>query len=154
MVTRKSSGMLAVNGPSRARSALLLLIESGAFVFTIKLLELILYKLTPSDGIHGLNALYVVFDVTPQVVGLMPTLIVLTVNARVSMHDYITAKNTIAPSATNTGGPLVFGNGARSGVTTTIGGSSTFQLPNIKRDMESGDIELTPGHLKDTHGDA
>jgi hypothetical protein len=143
MAIRKSSMML--DGPSRTRSALLLLIESGAFVFTTKLIEFILFKLAPPDGINGLNALYVVFEVIPQVLGLMPTLIVFTVNARVTITDYITARSSIAPSGTYTGGPLVFGQG---GVTTTIGGSTTFHLPPSKTNLAPADYELKAAHSK------
>jgi len=145
MVTRRSSVMIA--GPSRTRSALLLLIESGAFVFSIKLLEFILFKLTPDDGIHGLNALYVVFEVIPQVVGLMPTLIVFTVNARVSITDYMTSQNTNAASGTYAGGPLVFNNG-RSGASTTIGGGSV-RLHGSTKEWSSTDqdIELGSGSV-------
>jgi hypothetical protein len=53
---------------SRTQSAMLLLIESGAFLFAAKLVEFVLFQLTPHNGLSGFNALYIVFEMIPQIV--------------------------------------------------------------------------------------
>jgi hypothetical protein len=162
LVTRNSN--IIANGTSRTRSALLLLIESGAFVFAIKLIEFVLFELSPDDGINGLNALYIVFEVIPQVIvsyllsalpflnlnillqGLVPTLIVLTVTARVAIGDSITARLGNGSVTGSYNGPLVFGRS--SGATSTL--ASTQVKVHRAQETMSGHVmkSFTPTDLE------
>jgi hypothetical protein len=48
------------------RQILLLIIESGVVITCCKMLEFILFELSP-NGLVGLNALYVLMDSMPQI---------------------------------------------------------------------------------------
>ncbi|KAI0083054.1 hypothetical protein BDY19DRAFT_981050 [Irpex rosettiformis] len=72
---------------STYRTLVLVLIESGVVIAVAKLLEFILFQLASEDGLSGFNALYIVFDMIPQINGIMPTLIIITVNAGKTITD-------------------------------------------------------------------
>ncbi|KAF8509049.1 hypothetical protein JB92DRAFT_2814410 [Gautieria morchelliformis] len=69
-------------GPSQRRYhyVILLIVESGVVMAASKTLEFILFMLAPNDGLDGLNALYIVMDCMPQIMGICPTFIMLAVN--------------------------------------------------------------------------
>ncbi|PAV19446.1 hypothetical protein PNOK_0438000 [Pyrrhoderma noxium] len=62
------------------RYLILLIVESGVFIAISKTIEFILFELSPNDGLDGNNALYIVMDCMPQVMGIVPTFIILAVN--------------------------------------------------------------------------
>jgi hypothetical protein len=157
MVIRQSAA--TSSGTSRARAALLLLIESGAFVFALQLLQFILfeYSKTSSETFAGLTALHILYEVIPQVLGLMPTLIVLIVNTRMTFTDHVYGQHPSTIGGSHHGGPLVFARPYDSEVMSTIGTSSFLDLPRIKtfRNLESTDIELeAPKRQKRSHDEA
>ena len=50
------------------RTIILVLIESGLVITIAKLNEFVLFKLAPGNsGLSGLNALYIVFEMIPQI---------------------------------------------------------------------------------------
>jgi hypothetical protein len=51
----------------RYRFVIVLIVESGAFMAISKIIEFILFKLAPNDGLDGLNALYIPMDCMPQI---------------------------------------------------------------------------------------
>ncbi|KAH8101903.1 hypothetical protein BXZ70DRAFT_84752 [Cristinia sonorae] len=64
----------------RYRAVILIILEAGMLVTIGKVTEFILFNISPDDGLDGNNALYVVMDCMPQLMGIAPTLIVLAVN--------------------------------------------------------------------------
>jgi hypothetical protein len=62
------------------RQVILLIIESGLVMTLSKVLEFVFFKLGPVDGLNGFNGLYVVMDSMPQIMGICPTFIILSVN--------------------------------------------------------------------------
>ncbi|KAI0088304.1 hypothetical protein BDY19DRAFT_994212 [Irpex rosettiformis] len=77
-------------------TVLLILIESGLFIAVAKVTEFVLYKIAPDDGMNGCNGLYIIFDMIPQINGIVPTLIIILVNAKKTITDahHVTATNT------------------------------------------------------------
>ncbi|KAI5117637.1 hypothetical protein M0805_008444 [Coniferiporia weirii] len=65
---------------SRYRTIVLLLIESGAVIAAAKITEFVLFKQSPGTA-NGNHPLYVIFEMMPQITGMMPTLIIAIVNA-------------------------------------------------------------------------
>ncbi|KAI0630793.1 hypothetical protein C8Q77DRAFT_1160315 [Trametes polyzona] len=76
-VTRYRRQAMGAAGGHHER-VLMLLIESGALVAAAKITEFVLFELAPDDGI-GLNAIDVIYEAMPQIIGLAPTCIVLAV---------------------------------------------------------------------------
>lgn len=76
---------------------ILLLIESGFVIAAAKVTEFVLFEVAGS-GIGGNNAMYIPFDIMPQITGLMPTLIVLAVNSGITQKDEYYSK----PHSVNT----------------------------------------------------
>jgi len=70
---------------------LLLIIESGLVMSISKTIEFILFELAPDDGLDGLNALYILMDCMPQIMGICPTAIILAVNRGFSSTGYVTS---------------------------------------------------------------
>lgn len=62
------------------RYMILLIVESGVVIAISKTIEFILFELSPDDGLDGNNALYIVMDCMPQIMGIVPTFIILAVN--------------------------------------------------------------------------
>ncbi|KAI0741965.1 hypothetical protein C8Q80DRAFT_1260687 [Daedaleopsis nitida] len=86
-VTRRTQQIMGVEYNDRYSRVLLLLIESGALIATTKLIEFTLFKLSPVDGLIGLNALYIIYEAMPQITGLVPTAIVYAVNNGYTQKD-------------------------------------------------------------------
>ncbi|KAI0826087.1 hypothetical protein BC629DRAFT_1603933 [Irpex lacteus] len=60
----------------------------GSVIAAAKVVEFVLYIIVPSHGqVNGCNGLYVIFDMMPQINGIMPTLIIITVNAGMTIAD-------------------------------------------------------------------
>ncbi|KAI0753227.1 hypothetical protein C8Q80DRAFT_1097478 [Daedaleopsis nitida] len=74
------SSTRSVTTRSRNMRIIILVIESGALITAAKLTEFVLFKNAPLDGIHGLNAMYIVYECMPQITGIVPTMIVYAVN--------------------------------------------------------------------------
>ncbi|KAI0072735.1 hypothetical protein K474DRAFT_1667460 [Panus rudis PR-1116 ss-1] len=68
------------NARNRYRTVVLVVLETGMLVTVGKLVEFILFQLAPDDGLDGNNALYIVMDCMPQLMGIAPTFIILAVN--------------------------------------------------------------------------
>ncbi|KAI0718517.1 hypothetical protein C8T65DRAFT_570412 [Cerioporus squamosus] len=79
-ITKKPKAM-GLQTSSRYNRVLLLIIESGAIIAAAKVTEFTLFQLAPDDGINGTNALYIVFEIMPQITGIVPTVIVYAVNS-------------------------------------------------------------------------
>ncbi|KAI0800108.1 hypothetical protein C8Q74DRAFT_1190712 [Fomes fomentarius] len=79
-VTMRSQETIGIAARSRHARVVLLIVESGALIAAAKLMEFVLFKLAPVDGLQGLNAMYIVYESMPQITGLVPTLIVYAVN--------------------------------------------------------------------------
>ncbi|KAI5117636.1 hypothetical protein M0805_008443 [Coniferiporia weirii] len=91
---------------SRYRTIVLLLIESGAVIAAAKITEFVLFKLAPGTAL-GNHPLYIVFDMMPQITGMMPTLIIAIVNAGLTStaHKTNVLSSTLPTSGT---GPTHF----------------------------------------------
>ncbi|KAJ3872175.1 hypothetical protein F5051DRAFT_481535 [Lentinula edodes] len=73
----------------RYNYVILMIIESGLVMAISKTLEFILFELAPDNGLDGLNALYIVMDCMPQIMGICPTAIILAVNRGFSSDESI-----------------------------------------------------------------
>ncbi|KAI0310796.1 hypothetical protein OF83DRAFT_1178188 [Amylostereum chailletii] len=104
-IAHSISADLAAPFQSTYRTVLLLLIESGLFISVTKLIEFVLYQKAPGDGLTGFNALYIIFEIIPHINGIMPTLIIIVVNAGKTMTD--TQSSTMRTSRAVSSG-LVF----------------------------------------------
>ncbi|RPD54257.1 hypothetical protein L227DRAFT_580694 [Lentinus tigrinus ALCF2SS1-6] len=95
-MTSHTREFLHVEGTDRYSRVILLIVESGALIALAKIVEFTLFKMAPVDGLHGLNALYVVYEIMPQVTGIAPTVIVYAVNNGFTQRDdyYTTTGNT------------------------------------------------------------
>ncbi|RDX44602.1 hypothetical protein OH76DRAFT_1093039 [Lentinus brumalis] len=95
-MTTRTRELLQVESTDRYSRVIMLIVESGALIAVAKIVEFTLFKMAPVDGLHGLNALYVVYEIMPQVTGLAPTVIVYAVNNGFTQKDdcYTTAANT------------------------------------------------------------
>ncbi|RPD54261.1 hypothetical protein L226DRAFT_575801 [Lentinus tigrinus ALCF2SS1-7] len=106
-ITRKPKAM-GLQMPGRYTRVLLLIIESGVIITAAKVTEFTLFRLSPPDGIHGTNALYIVFEVMPQITGIVPTMIVYAVNSGYTQQEdtYVTRTSMVfrnGPSGQSTG---------------------------------------------------
>ncbi|KAA1477765.1 hypothetical protein DENSPDRAFT_622136 [Dentipellis sp. KUC8613] len=72
---------------AKYRAIMLLIIESGAVIAAAKLTEFTLFRVAPGDGVGGNNALYIIFEMMPQINGIMPTIIIVVVNAGKTLCD-------------------------------------------------------------------
>jgi len=59
---------------------LLLILESGGLLSAAKCTEFVLYELADPSPVTGTNAVYILYDSMPQLVGLVPTMILILVN--------------------------------------------------------------------------
>jgi len=108
-ISRKLSQMTYSSAGGHYRQILLLIIESGVVITCCKMLEFILFELSP-NGLVGLNALYVLMDSMPQIMGICPTLIILAVNQGYTRPETSMAgssKGTYASSASRLGSTKV-----------------------------------------------
>ncbi|TCD70023.1 hypothetical protein EIP91_005275 [Steccherinum ochraceum] len=62
------------------RIVVLAILEAGLLVTIAKFLEFLFFELAPINGLTGNNALYVMMECMPQLMGIAPTLIILAVN--------------------------------------------------------------------------
>jgi len=60
---------------------ILLIVESGLVMGVSKIIEFVLFNIAPGDGLSGMNALYIVMDSMPQIMGICPTFIIMVVNS-------------------------------------------------------------------------
>ncbi|RPD54259.1 hypothetical protein L226DRAFT_304251 [Lentinus tigrinus ALCF2SS1-7] len=134
-ITARSRGTLGVSSNNCHKRVILLIIESGALISAAKIIEFVLFKLAPLDGLNGLNALYIVYDAMPQITGLVPTVIVYSVN-----HGFTETADFYSGAITNT---VVLG--TRSGVSASGTDSSlvTFPCPHPRHDLDL-DVEKSP----------
>jgi len=85
------------SGSNKFKPLMILMLESGFFIFAFKITEFILFQITPLTGEEpGNNALYIVFDSVPQIIGMMPTIIIILVDAGYTTVD--TRRSTAVPS--------------------------------------------------------
>lgn len=127
-VSRRNDKAIGALRP-RYHRVLLLIIESGAVLAVAKLIEFILYRLTFNAGLGGDHALWVMMESMPQIMGLLPTLIVLAVNSGFTCNDEFYT-NSIS-------GSMAFAPNIDMPTTTTAMSAST-------------DIEGTPANSKMT----
>ncbi|KAI0088305.1 hypothetical protein BDY19DRAFT_994213 [Irpex rosettiformis] len=120
-------------------TVLLILIESGMFIAMAKTIEFILYKVAPDDGVHGCNGLYIVFDMIPQINGIVPTLIIILVNAKKTItnaHHLSTASTFRATPGRTGSSTMVFADNLGQ----EMSGQSVF--PGYKTDGSDEGIEI------------
>jgi len=65
----------------------LLIVESGLFLGVAKIIEFALYRVSVNVGLSGDHALWIVLEAIPQIMGIMPTLIVLAINSGLTKGD-------------------------------------------------------------------
>ena len=56
-----------VSSQVKYRYLILLIVESGIVVAVAKIIEFILFVLSPDNGPEGLNALYIIMECMPQI---------------------------------------------------------------------------------------
>ncbi len=71
-MTTRTRELLQVESTDRYSRVIMLIVESGALIAVAKIVEFTLFKMAPVDGLHGLNALYVVYEIMPQVTVSVP----------------------------------------------------------------------------------
>ena len=71
-MTSRTRQLLQVESVDSYNRVILLIVESGALIALAKIVEFTLFKMAPVDGLHGLNALYVVYEIMPQVTVSVP----------------------------------------------------------------------------------
>ncbi|KAI0360161.1 hypothetical protein OH77DRAFT_1394313 [Trametes cingulata] len=113
------SARLAGLGGVNYTKLLFLLIESGALITSAKVVEFVLFQYVPADSaVHGMNALYIVYECMPQITGIVPTLIVWAVNNGYTQPDEYHMDSTV---------DLAFATSTQS-ETTAVPSSSTFSF--------------------------
>jgi len=70
-----------LSGNTPYNKIILLIVESGLVMGVSKIIEFVLFQIAPGDGLSGLNALYIVMDSMPQIMGICPTFIIMVVNS-------------------------------------------------------------------------
>ncbi|KAJ3576415.1 hypothetical protein NP233_g451 [Leucocoprinus birnbaumii] len=87
VLSRSFSDMRFSASTARYNHLILLIVESGVLITLSKVIEFILFELSPNDGLEGLNAFYIVMDCMPQIMGICPTFIIMCVNRGFSTTD-------------------------------------------------------------------
>ncbi|CCM06865.1 uncharacterized protein FIBRA_09171 [Fibroporia radiculosa] len=83
---------------SRYFRVIMLILESGFILAAAKVIELTLFELTGDDETYGGNkAVWIVLESMPQLMGILPTLIVLAVNTGFTRKDGIYTVHPIEP---------------------------------------------------------
>lgn len=67
MLMRSLGDTSFVSSQVKYRYLILLIVESGIFVAVAKIIEFILFVLSPDNGLEGLNALYIIMECMPQI---------------------------------------------------------------------------------------
>ncbi|TBU22524.1 hypothetical protein BD309DRAFT_1048105 [Dichomitus squalens] len=99
-MTTQTRQVMGEYDSGRYNRAILLIVESGALIAASKVIEFTLFELSPTGGPDGLNAMYIVYEIIPQITGLAPTAIVYAVNNGFTQKDSLySAKSTIAFNA-------------------------------------------------------
>ena len=57
---------MGVEPDGRYNRIILLIVESGAIISATKLTEFTLFNIAPDSGIGGLNAMYILYEIVPQ----------------------------------------------------------------------------------------
>ena len=66
-MTVQSRKALGVDDSNRYNRAIQLIVESGALITAAKVIEFTLFELSPTGDPDGLNAMYIVYEIIPQV---------------------------------------------------------------------------------------
>ncbi|TCD68133.1 hypothetical protein EIP91_011498 [Steccherinum ochraceum] len=82
MLTRSVDFDLAPGAAYRTRYRVVILtvLEAGLIVAIAKFLEFLFFELAPVNGLDGFNALYIMMECMPQIMGIAPTFIILAVS--------------------------------------------------------------------------
>ena len=62
----RTQRVMGVESSGRYNRVILLLVESGALISATKITEFVLYNIAPDDGVGGLNAMYIIYEIVPQ----------------------------------------------------------------------------------------
>ncbi|KAI0332758.1 hypothetical protein GY45DRAFT_1320671 [Cubamyces sp. BRFM 1775] len=102
-VSMRTRQVMGVDSGGRYNRVILLIVESGALISTAKIIEFTLFKLTPGNATMGLHAMYILYEILPQVTGIVPTMIIYAVNNGFTQRDdYYTSHKTTLAFATQT----------------------------------------------------
>ncbi|KAH9893195.1 hypothetical protein C8Q73DRAFT_522510 [Cubamyces lactineus] len=102
-VSMRTKRVMGVDSDGRYNRVIILLIESGALISATKLTEFVLYNIAPGDGVGGLNAMYIIYEIVPQMTGIVPTMIIYAVNHGYTRRDdYYTDHGATLAFATGT----------------------------------------------------
>ena len=63
----RTQRVMGVESSGRYNRVILLIVESGALISATKLTEFVLFRIAPGDGIGGLNAMYILYEIVPQI---------------------------------------------------------------------------------------
>ncbi|KAI0664486.1 hypothetical protein C8Q70DRAFT_1049959 [Cubamyces menziesii] len=103
-VSMRTQRVMGVESSGRYNRVILLIVESGALISATKLTEFVLFRIAPGDGIGGLNAMYILYEIVPQITGIVPTMIIYAVNKGFTQRDnYYTSHKTTLAFATRSG---------------------------------------------------
>jgi len=118
---------------------ILLVVESGLFLAAAKIVEFALYRVSVNIGTGGDHSLWIVLNCMPQIMGILPTLIVLAVNAGFTRRDeyYNTSHSVSMSFAPNDSLPAT---------STAVTSSSVFDDPVGASKKTLVDIPLYPVH--------
>ncbi|KAH8822866.1 hypothetical protein DL96DRAFT_1619600 [Flagelloscypha sp. PMI_526] len=78
---RPSRNGMALPSSTQFTKVLIIIVDSGLVISLAKLIEFILFKQAPEIGLVGFNALYIVFEAMPQLLGIVPATIIIAVNS-------------------------------------------------------------------------
>ncbi|KAI0332733.1 hypothetical protein GY45DRAFT_1368960 [Cubamyces sp. BRFM 1775] len=94
-VSVRNQRAMGVEPNGRYNRVILLIVESGAIISATKLTEFTLFNIAPDDGIGGLNAMYILYEIVPQMTGIVPTMIIYAVlQGFTQKDDYYTGYKT------------------------------------------------------------
>ncbi|CCL98627.1 uncharacterized protein FIBRA_00629 [Fibroporia radiculosa] len=94
-VSYRGRKIASATSGARYTRVIILLLESGAMLAAMKIMEFILFEIA-GTGIGGDNALWIVLEAMPQAMGIMPTLIVLAVTSGYTRNDdFYKAKTSV-----------------------------------------------------------
>ncbi|KAH9893196.1 hypothetical protein C8Q73DRAFT_791079 [Cubamyces lactineus] len=78
---------MGVESNSRYNRVNLLIVKSGAIISATKLTEFTLFNIAPDSGVGGLNATYILYEIVPQMTGVVPTIIIYSVLQGFTQRD-------------------------------------------------------------------
>ncbi|EJU01343.1 hypothetical protein DACRYDRAFT_107895 [Dacryopinax primogenitus] len=95
----RSSSRFIAGGRHGTRDALRLIVESGAAISSAKLIEFVLFQVAFMDNSENM-AIYVLYEAMPQIFGIIPTMILLSIQMGVTpLYAYALNPSPTAPNS-------------------------------------------------------